>query len=75
FDTRINQEIENPVTFDGLVVPKQWDQEDITEEERAKQGFYRILWHYSDGNPTVGLRFFRLSLRQDKETQKVVVRL
>ncbi|WP_282064454.1 ATP-binding protein [Vibrio rotiferianus] len=75
FDTRINQEIENPVTFDGLVVPKQWDQEDITEEERAKQGFYRILWHYSDGNPTVGLRFFRLSLRQDKETQQVVVRL
>ncbi|PIB17170.1 ATP-binding protein [Vibrio rotiferianus] len=75
FDTRINQEVENPVTFDGLVVPKQWDQEDITEEERAKQGFYRILWHYSDGNPTVGLRFFRLSLRQDKETQQVVVRL
>lgn len=75
FDTRINQEIENPVTFDGLVVPKQWDQEDITEEERAKQGFYRILWHYSDGNPTVGLRFFRLSLRQNKETQQVVVRL
>lgn len=26
FDTRINQEIEHPVTFDGLVVPKQWDQ-------------------------------------------------
>ncbi|UTZ30816.1 ATP-binding protein [Vibrio campbellii] len=75
FDTRINQEIENPVTFDGLVVPKQWDQEDITEEERAKQGFYRILWHYSDGNPTVALRFFRLSLRQNKETQQVVVRL
>ncbi|CAM2890655.1 ATP-binding protein [Vibrio mytili] len=75
FDTRINQSMPHPVTFDGLKVPKQWDQEDTTEEERAKLGFYRILWHYSDGNPTVALRFFRLSLHQHKETQQVVVRL
>ncbi|AUI86106.1 AAA family ATPase [Vibrio azureus] len=75
FDSRINQEQTHQLSFVGLVVPKQWAQEDITEEERAKQGFYRILWHYSDGNPTVALRFFRLSLRQDKETQEVVVRL
>lgn len=74
-DSRINRDVEHPVCFDGLVVPKQWDQEDITEEDRAKQGFYRILWHYSDGNPTVALRFFRLSLNRNKETQQVVVRL
>ncbi|MGF1720949.1 ATP-binding protein [Vibrio kyushuensis] len=74
-DSRINQDIEHPLSFDGLVVPKQWDQEDITEEERAKKGFYRILWHYSDGNPTVALRFFRLSLNRDKETDQVKVRL
>ncbi len=74
-DTRINQNDQHTLSFDGLVVPKQWDQEEITEEERAKQGFYRILWHYSDGNPTVALRFFRLSLHRDKETQKVHVRL
>ena len=74
-DTRINQSDEYTVSFDGLVVPKQWDQQDISEEERAKQGFYRILWHYSDGNPTVALRFFRFSLNRNKETEQVLVRL
>lgn len=74
-DSRLNQDIENPVSFDDLNLPKQWDQDDISEEERARYGFYRILWHYSDGNPTVALRFFRLSLRKDQKTEKVVVRL
>ncbi|WP_258188123.1 ATP-binding protein, partial [Vibrio splendidus] len=63
-NSRINTELEKPLSFDGLVVPKQWDQDDMSEEERARQGFYRILWHYSDGNPTVALRFFRLSLNR-----------
>lgn len=74
-DTRINQPEQKTLSFEGLVVPKQWDQEEVTEEERAKQGFYRILWHYSDGNPTVALRFFRLSLNRDKRTQQVFIRL
>lgn len=63
------------ISFEGLTVPKQWDQEDMSEDERAKRGFFRVLWHYSDGNPTVALRFFRLSLRRNKETEQVVVRL
>lgn len=74
-DSRLNQELENPVSFDDLNLPKQWDQDDISEEERMRQGFYRILWHYADGNPTVALRFFRLSLRKDQTTEKIVVRL
>jgi len=74
-DSRINRNIESPVCFDGLVVPRQWDQDDSSDEERAKQGFYRILWHYSDGNPTVALRFFRRSLNKNKETGAVNVRL
>ncbi|EAQ54343.1 MULTISPECIES: ATP-binding protein [Vibrio] len=74
-NSRINTELEKPLSFDGLVVPKQWDQDDMSEEERARQGFYRILWHYSDGNPTVALRFFRLSLNRNKETDQAVVRL
>ncbi|PMI83296.1 AAA family ATPase, partial [Vibrio splendidus] len=45
-NSRINTELEKPLSFDGLVVPKQWDQDDMSEEERARQGFYRILWHY-----------------------------
>lgn len=74
-DSRIDTSLEHPVTFEGLVVPKQWDQESLSEGERARQGFYRILWHYADGNPTVALRFFRLSIRRNKETDAVVVRL
>ncbi len=63
------------ISFDGLVLPRQWDEENLTEEERAKNGFYRILWDYSDGNPTVALRFFRLSLHRDKDSDEVLVRL
>ncbi|WP_165311393.1 AAA family ATPase [Vibrio ziniensis] len=74
-DSRINRDIESPVCFDGLVVPRQWDQDDSSDDERAKQGFYRILWHYSDGNPTVALRFFRRSLNRNKETGVVNVSL
>ncbi|CAH0525957.1 AAA family ATPase [Vibrio hippocampi] len=74
-DSRINQDDQFPIHFDGLVVPKQWDNDSESEEERAKQGFYRILWHYADGNPTVALRFFRYSLKRDKQTDKVYVRL
>ncbi|OBT12175.1 AAA family ATPase [Vibrio sp. UCD-FRSSP16_10] len=73
--SRINQTDEHHVSFDGLVVPKQWDNDNISEEDRARNGFYRILWHYADGNPTVALRFFRLSLRRNKTTDAVVVRL
>lgn len=75
-DSRIvkDNDIEG-VSFDGLVLPKQWDEDNLTDEERAKNGFYRILWDYSDGNPTVALRFFRLSLFKDKETDIVLVRL
>lgn len=74
-DSRINQDENFTVSFEGLTVPKQWDNDSESEEDRAKQGFYRILWHYSDGNPTVALRFFRFSLKRNKETDNVVVRL
>ncbi len=74
-DSRINQDDNCRVSFEGLAVPKQWDNDSESEEDRAKQGFYRILWHYSDGNPTVALRFFRFSLKRNKETDNVVVRL
>lgn len=74
-DSRINQDENYTVSFEGLTVPKQWDNDSESEEDRAKQGFYRILWHYSDGNPTVALRFFRFSLKRNKETDNVVVRL
>lgn len=73
FETRLTKKY--PVCFEGLSIPKQWDQDEMSEEERTRQGFYKILWHYADGNPTVALRFFRLSLRLNTQTQHVVVRL
>ncbi|PSV23475.1 AAA family ATPase [Photobacterium leiognathi subsp. mandapamensis] len=73
--TRFSSEGEYAISFEGLVLPRQWDEDDITEEERAQRGFFRILWDYSDGNPTVAVRFFRFSLQRDKDTDKVLVRL
>ncbi|EHN69973.1 ATP-binding protein [Aliivibrio fischeri] len=75
-ESRITSSENQPtISFDGLVLPRQWDEENLTEEERARNGFYRILWDYSDGNPTVALRFFRLSLHRDKDTDAILVRL
>ena len=73
--SRISNVGDHAISFEGLVVPRQWDEDSLTEEERAENGFYRILWDYSDGNPTVALRFFRLSLHRDKTSDKVLVRL
>lgn len=74
-DSRINSQKQPQLSFEGLLVPRQWGDEEHSDEERARLGFYRLLLHYSDGNPTVALRFFRRSLHRHKETQQVVVRL
>lgn len=74
-DSRINSERQPQLSFEGLLVPRQWGDEEHSDEERSRLGFYRLLLHYSDGNPTVALRFFRRSLHRNKETQQVVVRL
>ena len=59
--SRITDKGQYGLSFDGLVLPRQWEKDELSEEQRAKNGFYRILWDYSDGNPTVALRFFRRS--------------
>jgi hypothetical protein len=63
------------ISFDGLVLPRQWGKDELSEDQRARNGFYRILWDYSDGNPSVALRFFRRSLFKNNETDTVEVRL
>ncbi|GIU44989.1 ATPase AAA [Shewanella sairae] len=73
--SRIETKGELAVSFAGLKLPKQWDEQELSELQRAEQGFYRILWDYSDGNPSVALRFFRLSLHKDKTNNKVFVRI
>lgn len=66
-ESRVSEHGEMAISFDGLALPRQWDKDELTEEERARNGFYRILWDYSDGNPTVALRFFRRSLFESKQ--------
>ncbi|TEW55622.1 ATP-binding protein [Psychromonas sp. RZ22] len=65
--SRVSEQGEFSISFEGLALPRQWDKDDLSEEEHARNGFYRILWDYSDGNPTVSLSFFRRSLFEDKE--------
>ena len=74
-NSRIDSEGEYALSFAGLKLPKQWDEQELSEQQRAEQGFYRILWDYSDGNPTVALRFFRMSLHKDKTNGNVFVRI
>ena len=73
--TRIEEEGEFKLSFDGLALPRQWGKEEVSPEEHAKNGFFRILWDFSDGNPTVALRFFRRSLFINKDTNETQVRL
>ena len=72
-DSRILDEGPYALSFDSLALPRQWDKEELSEKDRAKKGFYRILWDYSDGNPTVALRFFRRSLFRNEEGVQVNV--
>lgn len=49
--------------FDDLVVPRQGDVSRYgTGTEQTEQDYGRMLWDYSNGNPSVALHFFRESL-------------
>ncbi len=62
-------------SFDRLVVPHQVRTSPVSDEERTKRDFYRILWDYSDGNPEVALHFWRESLYRRTEDETIYVRL
>jgi hypothetical protein len=61
-------------SFEGLVVPRQYDDSDGEQEGRSEIGFYRILWDYADGNPRVAALFWSRSLFVSAD-ETVVVRL
>jgi len=50
------------VSFDGLIIPRQYDAGYASERERTEAGYYRILWDYAGGNPEVALHFWCESL-------------
>lgn len=65
-------------SFEFLDMPEPIEgiQGDEEEEDSLERRFYRMLWDYSDGNPTVALYFWRncLGTRED-DPDNVVVRL
>jgi hypothetical protein len=61
-------------SFEGLSVPRRFDETPGDEGERTRKGFYRILWDYSDGNPAVALHFWGESLRETDD-HRLIVRL
>lgn len=61
-------------SFEGLVVPRQYDDAGDDAGNRSEIGFYRILWDYADGNPRVATLFWSRSLFIHSD-QGVVVRL
>lgn len=62
-------------SFERLVVPRQVRTSPVSDEERTKRDFFRILWDYSDGNPEVALHFWRESLYRRPDDETVHVRL
>jgi flagellar biosynthesis GTPase FlhF len=61
-----SDEVELDADFSRLMakLPPDADEVDAQEAlERARNGFYRLLWDYSLGNPGVSLHFWRESLR------------
>ena len=62
-------------SFERLVVPRQVRTSPVSDAERTKRDFYRILWDYSDGNPEVALHFWRESLYRRPDDETIYVRL
>ncbi|PRQ05909.1 hypothetical protein ENSA5_00210 [Enhygromyxa salina] len=74
--------------FDEIVIPRQFDVAtvgdslevglQVSEQQRAEMGFYRILWDHAKGNPAVALHFWRKSLfvvPSAEGAEKTMVRL
>ncbi|MEM9456169.1 MAG: AAA family ATPase [Myxococcota bacterium] len=59
-------------SFEGLVIPRQYDDDELDEDRRAEIGYYRILWDYAGGNPHVASWFWAQSLFRDARGQLVV---
>ena len=62
-------------SFEELTVPRQVEASELSDEERNRRDYFRILWDYSDGNPSVALHFWRESLCVREGDPRVLVRL
>ena len=62
-------------SFDSLVVPRQFDDGQLSDTERTERDYYRILWNASEGNPAVSLNLWQKSLFRQAGSSNIVVRL
>jgi hypothetical protein len=62
------------VSYEGMVVPRQLDVLDQSDDEQVARGYARILWEYSKGNPGVALYLWSQSLFIGEQGE-VLVRL
>ncbi|MCA9625408.1 MAG: ATP-binding protein, partial [Myxococcales bacterium] len=70
-----SDEAEIDPDFSRLIaeLPEDADEIDAAEAlERARNGYFRLLWDYSLGNPAVSLHFWRASLRTSPSGKHVV---
>ncbi|WP_420792891.1 AAA family ATPase [Lentisphaera profundi] len=63
------------ISFQGLVIPRHLDGPQIDGRRKKDLSYYRILNDYSEGNPSVALYCFNLSLYKQKNSDKIEVRL
>ncbi|MCH9686780.1 MAG: ATP-binding protein, partial [Deltaproteobacteria bacterium] len=59
-------------SFDGLVIPRQYDDDELEQDRRSEIGYYRILWDYAGGNPHVATWFWAQSLFREPGGRLVV---
>ncbi len=70
---RRTDEVGIKASFDQLVVTSQGDKP--SEGRRTEEGYYRILWDHSAGNPAVALQAWRHSLYSPTPEGEAVVQL
>ncbi|EDM29665.1 hypothetical protein LNTAR_17983 [Lentisphaera araneosa HTCC2155] len=63
------------ISFQGLVIPRHLDSPQIDGRRKKDLSYYRILRDYSEGNPSVALYCFNLSLYEGKQGDVLEVRL
>ncbi|MCA9582412.1 MAG: AAA family ATPase, partial [Myxococcales bacterium] len=62
-------------SFEEFQMGHQAPEDPVEEEKRRRRDFFRILWDYTDGNPTHALHFWSLSLGTHPPSDQVYVQL
>jgi hypothetical protein len=72
--SRVKQ-IGNNISFQKLIIPKHLDSPQIDGRRKKDLSYYRILNEYSDGNPTIAMYCFNMSIYKEEQSEALQVRL